>query len=65
MPKILIATKNPGKAREYRKIFEPKGFEVTTLLDLDADQVPAIDENGSSFAENALIKECYACDGFS
>ena len=37
MPKILIATKNPGKAREYRKIFEPKGFEVTTLLDLDAE----------------------------
>ena len=56
MPKILIATKNSGKAREYRKIFEPKGFEVTTLLDLDANQVPAIDENGSSFAENALIK---------
>lgn len=56
MPKILIATKNPGKAREYRKIFEPKGFEVTTLLDLDADQVPEIDENGNSFVENALIK---------
>ena len=36
MEKILIATQNPGKAREYRKIFEPKGFEVTTLLDLDA-----------------------------
>ena len=56
MPKILIATKNPGKAREYRKIFGPKGFEVTTVLDLDADQVPVIDENGSSFTENALIK---------
>lgn len=56
MPKILIATKNPGKAREYRKIFEPKGFEVTTLLDLDPDQIPEIDENGNSFTENALIK---------
>lgn len=56
MPKILIATKNPGKAREYRKIFEPKGFEVTTLLDLDTDQIPEIDETGNSFTENALIK---------
>lgn len=56
MEKILIATKNPGKAREYRKLFSPKGFKVITLLDLDADQIPEIDENGKSFAENAMIK---------
>ena len=56
MEKILIATKNPGKAREYRKIFEPKGFEVITMLDLDADEIPEINENGKTFAENAMIK---------
>ena len=44
MTKILIATKNDGKAREYRKLFEPKGIEVITLKDLN-EQVEII-ENG-------------------
>ena len=54
MTKILIATKNDGKAREYRKLFEPKGIEVITLKDLN-EQVEII-ENGKTFSENALIK---------
>ena len=54
MTKILIATKNVGKAREYRKLFEPKGIEVITLKDLN-EQVEII-ENGKTFSENALIK---------
>ena len=54
MTKILIATKNDGKAREYRKLFEPKGIEVITLKDLN-EQVEII-EDGKTFSENALIK---------
>lgn len=54
MTKILIATKNAGKAREYRKLFETKGIEVITLKDLN-EQVEII-ENGKTFSENALIK---------
>lgn len=54
MTKILIATKNDCKAREYRKLFEPKGIEVITLKDLN-EQVEII-ENGRTFSENALIK---------
>ena len=54
MTKILIATKNDGKAREYHKLFEPKGIEVITLKDLN-EQVEII-ENGKTFSENALIK---------
>ncbi|WDC82145.1 XTP/dITP diphosphatase [Ligilactobacillus ruminis] len=54
MTKILIATKNDGKAREYCKLFEPKGIEVITLKDLN-EQVEII-ENGKTFSENALIK---------
>ena len=54
MTKILIATKNDGKAREYRKLFELKGIEVITLKDLN-EQVEII-ENGKTFSENALIK---------
>ncbi|KRL07872.1 MAG: XTP/dITP diphosphatase [Liquorilactobacillus hordei] len=54
MKKILIATKNEGKAREFRTFFEPKGFKVITLNELD--NIPEIIENGSTFEENALIK---------
>ena len=54
MTKILIATKNDGKAREDRKLFEHKGIEVITLKDLN-EQVEII-ENGRTFSENALIK---------
>ena len=51
---ILIATKNAGKAREFKKLFSEKGIEVKTLLDME--NTPEIDENGKTFTENALIK---------
>ncbi|MFT8425367.1 MAG: XTP/dITP diphosphatase [Liquorilactobacillus sp.] len=54
MKRILIATKNKGKAREFRAFFEPKGFRVETLNELD--EIPEIIENGETFTENALIK---------
>ena len=54
MDKILIATKNEGKAKEYRKLFEPKGFEVVTLNDLN-DPIEIV-EDGKTFAQNAAIK---------
>lgn len=54
MKKILIATRNEGKAREFRAFFAPKGFKVITLNDLK--NVPQITENGKTFEENALIK---------
>ncbi len=54
MDKILIATKNEGKAKEYRKLFEPKGFEVVTLNYLN-DPIEIV-EDGKTFAQNAAIK---------
>ncbi|WP_334115789.1 XTP/dITP diphosphatase [Ligilactobacillus sp.] len=54
MTKILIATKNEGKAREYRRLFESRGIKVITLKDLN-EQVEIV-ENGRTFSENALIK---------
>ncbi|GKS81846.1 non-canonical purine NTP pyrophosphatase [Ligilactobacillus pabuli] len=54
METILIATANPGKAAEYRRIFEAKGVAVKTLADLSEHY--EIDENGTTFEENALIK---------
>ena len=51
--KILIATKNPGKAMEM-KIFLGDGFEIVCLADLS--DAPDIDETGNTFEENALLK---------
>lgn len=53
MATLVIATKNAGKAREYRKMFAPFGIEVKTLADFPTFK---IDENGKTFEENALIK---------
>lgn len=54
LKKILIATRNEGKAKEFQAFFAPKGFKVITLNDLK--NVPQITENGGTFEENALIK---------
>lgn len=53
MMKILIATKNPGKAREI-KTFLGEGFELVSLADLP--DAPDIEETGDTFEENALLK---------
>ncbi len=54
MNTILIATANPGKAAEYRKIFAQKDVKVHTLADLEHKY--EIEENGTTFAQNASIK---------
>lgn len=54
MKQIVVATKNPNKAREYRELFAPWQIEVKTLADFD--QPIEIEENGTTFEENALIK---------
>ena len=48
---ILIATSNPGKVKEFKKLF--KSHALFSLTDLNIED--AI-EDGSSFLENALIK---------
>ena len=54
MNKILIATKNKGKAREFEHLMAPYGIEVLSLLDIDYEG--DIIEDGETFEENALIK---------
>jgi XTP/dITP diphosphohydrolase len=50
---LLIATRNRGKAREFRKLF---GGTVR-ISDLnDYPEIPEIAETGSTFEENATIK---------
>ncbi len=52
--KIVFATGNAGKMREIRMILADADVEVLFMKDAGID--PDIVENGSTFAENALIK---------
>ena len=55
-PKIVLATRNPGKIRELADVLHAFGLEV---LGLDAFPAMAdVEENGASFEENSLLKAC-------
>ena len=54
MPRLLLATSNPGKAREIRALLEPRGWRVLTPAQISLDLDPA--ETGKTYAENAAIK---------
>ncbi|MEH7010561.1 XTP/dITP diphosphatase [Neobacillus niacini] len=54
MKEVIIATKNPGKAREFEQIFAPRGIAVRTLLDYP--EIEDVEETGKSFEENATLK---------
>lgn len=60
--KIAIATKNAHKANELAKILKIDGVEFANLSELGIDC--EIEENGTTFAENALIKAKYICEKY-
>lgn len=51
---VIIATKNKGKAKEFEKLFSPYDIKVLTLLDFP--DVTDIEETGTTFEENAILK---------
>lgn len=54
MHELLIATRNPGKLREFAAIFDGLGLTLRTLDELGiADEV---EETGETFAANATLK---------
>ena len=54
MQKLLIATHNQGKLREYRELLKDLDLDVT---DLDAVGITHdVEETGTTFAENAILK---------
>lgn len=53
---IVIATRNKGKAEEFRTLLSPLGIEVLSLLDLPDAAVPETVEDGDTFAANAEKK---------
>ena len=51
--KLLVATKNPGKAREIKELLD-NNFESISLADLA--NAPDVEETGKTFEENAILK---------
>ncbi|WP_217586890.1 XTP/dITP diphosphatase [Lentibacillus saliphilus] len=55
MKQIVVATKNAGKAVEFKDFFKTFGIEAVSLLDIEGP-VDDIEETGHTFEENAAIK---------
>lgn len=53
---FVIATHNAKKLKELKRILEPLGFDAMIREDL-----PEVEETGTTFAENALLKAESAC----
>lgn len=54
MKRVIIATGNLGKVKEFEQLLSPIGYEVLSLKDFpEAVEVP---ETGVTFEENAMIK---------
>ena len=60
-PKLLLATRNPGKLREYSLLFQNAPFQLTTLDEEGIDL--EVEEKGLTLQENAELKAAgYAID---
>jgi XTP/dITP diphosphohydrolase len=51
--KVVLASGNPGKLREFSELLAPTGLELVPQSDLGIEPPP---ETGTTFVENALIK---------
>lgn len=57
MSKLVLASGNPGKVREFRRLLAPLGFELLAQNELD---MPEAEEPHVTFVENALVKARHA-----
>ena len=52
--KLLLATTNPGKAKDLRATFSGHGFDIVSLMEMG--NAPDVEETGKTFEENAVLK---------
>ena len=57
--KLLVATGNPGKMKEVSHILKGLPFRVLSLQDLGVSM--PVEETGTTFAENAVLKASAYC----
>jgi len=58
--RLLIATHNGGKLKEFQDLFAPFGLELVSAADLG---LPEPEETGTTFVENARLKAHAAATG--
>ena len=54
--KIALATRNQGKIREFERLLSEYASDIHVLGLQDFPDMPDVEENGSTFAENSLLK---------
>ncbi len=52
--RLILATNNAHKVREFKQILEPMGFEVVSQR--DAGYIIEVEETGTTFEENSYLK---------
>lgn len=52
--KIIIASNNSGKIKEFKKILEPKGYDVVSQNEAGINI--EVEETGTTFKENSTLK---------
>jgi XTP/dITP diphosphohydrolase len=57
--RLLIATRNPGKVREYAELLEGLSLDLCGLADLGLES--EVDETGQTFSANAQLKATAYC----
>ena len=57
LPRLVLASGNPGKLREFRRLLAPLEIDVIAQAELG---IPEADEPHSTFVENALAKARHA-----
>ena len=62
MKKIIVASGNAGKIKEFKSMLEPEGYEVISMKELDGAKEP--EETGSTFHDNAILKAQAIVDVF-
>ena len=55
---VVVASNNPGKAREIAQILADTGMRLHPQSEWS---VPGVEETGTTFVENAIIKARHAC----
>ena len=56
MKKIVLATRNLGKIEEFERMLRAANLDIHVLGLKDFPEMPDVEEIGTTFAENALLK---------
>lgn len=54
--RVVLATRNLGKVKEFERMLQGADLDIQVLGLRDFPDMPDVEETGSTFAENALLK---------